>query len=176
MRRLFHDFYVQPMLSVYIEALAMYAVWTIFMLILKNDKAKRAAGILGAAGAFALIFCFTILNRNSGARAHSLIPFITFINAKTQPEFYRTMFMNVLLFLPLGLSLPFALPDRIKHRAIVTILTGVLISASVEAAQFAFCLGQSETDDVIMNATGCVIGATSFLLCGLINKTKRPRR
>ena len=176
MRRLFHEFYVQPMFSVYIEALAMYTVWTIFMLILKNDKTKRVAGILGAAGAIALIFCFTILNRSSGSRAHNLIPFITFINAKTQPELYRSMFMNLMLFLPLGLSLPFALPDKIKHKALITVLTGFLISASVEAAQFAFCLGYGETDDVIMNTAGCVIGATSFLLCGLMNKTISAER
>ena len=97
-----------------------------------------------------------------------MIPFISFINAKTQPEFYRTMFMNVLLFLPLGLSLPFALSEKMKHKVLISILCGLILSVLVEVLQYVFRLGRCETDDVLMNTLGVLIGVTSYLLCGLI--------
>ena len=169
MNSLFHEFYVQPMIQVYLESLAMYVLWTILMLALKNDRIKHVVGIIGVVCASTLIICFTILNRSSGLREYCLIPFVTFLNAKTQPEFYRTMYMNVLLFIPLGLSLPFVLPSCIKHKVLFAILIGFLISTGVEAAQFVFCIGRGETDDVIMNIAGVVIGTTSYLFCNSIS-------
>ena len=94
---------------------------------------------------------------------------------------YRMLFMNVALFIPLGLSLPFALPDRFRHKYIITVISGVLLSVAVEASQYFFNLGRCETDDVLMNTLGVIIGGTAFLincgvsrLTGFIN-TKRQR-
>ena len=164
MRSLFHDFYVQPMNIVYIETIAMYVIWTVAMLLLRG-KAKRIVSIAGLCMAAALVIAFTILGRKSGnTRDISLIPFISFVNAKVQPEFYRTMYMNMLLFMPLGLSMPFALPNKCKHKALLTILIGAILSIAVEACQYLFSLGKCETDDVIMNTIGVAIGVTSFLI------------
>lgn len=176
MNVLFHEFYVQPMFQVYLESFAIYALWTILMLALKIDRIKRIVGIIGVVCASTLIICFTILNRSNGLRECCLIPFVTFLNAKTQLEFYRTMYMNVLLFMPMGLSLPFALPSCIKHKVLFSVLIGFLISISVETVQFVFCIGKCETDDVIMNTAGVVIGTTSYLLCSLINKAIHKNR
>ena len=176
MRTLFHDFYVQPMNQVYIETIAIYVIWTVAMFLLRG-KARRIVGIVGAGLAVILILMFTVLGRSNGdAREISLIPFITFVNAKVQPEFYRTMFMNMLLFMPLGLSLPYALPDKLKHKALLTILIGAILSISVEACQYMFFLGRCETDDVIMNTLGVAIGTTSFLIFLIVNKIKLAKK
>ena len=94
------------------------------------------------------------------------------MNAKVQPEFYRSMFMNVLLFMPFGLSMPFALPNKCKHKALLTILFGVILFMTVEACQYIFFLGRCETDDVIMNTLGVAIGVTSFLIFRIVIKIK----
>ena len=134
MRSLFHDFYVQPMNTVYIETVAMYLIWTVAMLLLRG-KARK-------------ILSFKHL------------------------EFYRSMFMNVLLFMPFGLSMPFALPNRFKHKALLSIFFGAILSMTVEACQYIFFLGRCETDDVIMNTLGVAIGATSFLIFLIVIKIK----
>lgn len=162
-----HAFYVQPMNQVYIETIAMYVIWTALMLLLRG-KSRRIVSCIGVVCAVALIVLYTIYRRGGSEEAVSLIPFISFINAKTQPEFYRTMFMNMLLFLPLGLSLPFALSEKMKHKVLISILCGLILSVLVEVLQYVFRLGRCETDDVLMNTLGVLIGVTSYLLCGLI--------
>ena len=41
-----------------------------------------------------------------------LMPFVGLIEAQTQPEMYRSMLMNVFLFVPFGLSMPHILPEK----------------------------------------------------------------
>lgn len=162
-----HYFYAQPMYMVYAEMFAMYLLWTLGMMILRG-KAKRIVAAVFAVFAVGLIVFFTVWGRESKSRELSLIPFISFVNAKTQPEFYRTMYMNVALFIPLGLSLPYALPDKIKHKVLLTVGVGFVISVGVEAYQYFFSAGRCETDDVLMNTLGTFFGANSFLLHNFI--------
>lgn len=119
----------------------------------------------------------TLLSRVSGSYAAVLTPFATLVAARQEPELYRTMLMNVFLFFPLGLTLSNALP-RTWHRwrrIALTTLTGCVLSAGIEYAQYHFALGMAETDDVICNTLGAFIGATSLLLTRAIEKYKeRP--
>ena len=113
MRTLMHDYYTQPMYHVYLEAIAMYILWLIAMFVLR-DKARRIISVIGLILSIVLILLFTVSGRKSGSYDISLIPFISFENAKTNTELYRSMFMNLLLFMPLGLCMPFALPKKVK--------------------------------------------------------------
>lgn len=176
MSRSFHEFYVQPMSQVYIETIAMYVIWTVAMFLL-HGKARRIVATVGAVLAFVLILMFTVMFRsNDGIHELSLIPFITFENAKTQPELYRTMFMNVLLFMPFGLSLPFALNKKIWYSVCITALIGLGLSICVEVLQYVFSLGRCETDDIIMNVLGVLIGTSSFVICQMITMTKDSKK
>ena len=159
--RIFTDFYVQPMFQVYIEAIGLYLFWTVYIYFLKPEV-KRIAGIIGLSISVSLILALTVLRRTS-CNEISLVPFITFKNALKEPELYRTMFMNIILFLPFGLSLPFALPNNSKHIVLLTIIIGAVFSIAIEVCQFIFSLGRCETDDVIMNTLGAFIGGTSYL-------------
>lgn len=175
MSRLFHDFYVQPMYQVYIETIAMYLIWTIAMLLLRG-KVRRIVAIVGTALAFVLILSYTVLFRSSGGTQElSLIPLISFLNAKKEPELYRTMYMNMLLFMPLGLSLPFAISDKSQHNILITVLVGNLLSVAIEACQYVFSLGRCETDDIIMNTLGVIIGSTSALAVTAIKGCKKRK-
>lgn len=73
--------------------------------------------------------------------------------------------MNIFLFVPLGLSLPYVL--SIKHGKYVTIksiVIGLLLSVIIECCQYCFCIGTCEVDDVIMNTFDIFIGSISFIL------------
>lgn len=91
-----------------------------------------------------------------------LTPFYSFVEAKTEPEIYRSMLMNVFLFVPLGLTMPFALPSKWKHRRLITIIFAFLLSGGIEFLQYRYSLGRCEVDDVICNTLGAVIGTLQF--------------
>jgi glycopeptide antibiotics resistance protein len=74
------------------------------------------------------------------------------------------MLMNVFLFFPLGLTLPYALPEKWNRKGLLTIFLAQVFSIGIELAQYHFHLGRAETDDVICNTLGCVIGTLSYVI------------
>ena len=122
----------------------------------------------------AAILYATLFSRSEGNTGLVLTPFAALAAARQQPELYREMLMNVFLFFPLGLTLSNALP-RTWHRwrrLALTTLTGCVLSAGIEYAQYRFALGMAETDDVICNTLGAFVGASSLLLAHAMEKHK----
>lgn len=107
----------------------------------------------------------TLAREPSAARELILIPFRSFADAKQLPELYRSMLMNVLLFLPLGLALSNALPERwhLTTRILLTALTGLLLSILIECMQYVFVLGRTEVDDLLCNTFGTILGTLSLV-------------
>ena len=62
MDKLFHDFYVQPMLQVYIETIALYLIWTIMAALLRG-RARRYLARVVVVLSLILILCFTVFGR-----------------------------------------------------------------------------------------------------------------
>ena len=110
------------------------------------------------AGTAAAIFYMTVYTRGEGAGEVVLVPFQSFQEAKIQPELYRSMLMNVFLFVPIGLSLPFVLgKGRIPE--LFTVLAALAFTAGIEYLQYRYALGRCEVDDIIMNTLGAVVGS-----------------
>lgn len=167
-----HLFYIQDLDIVIYEMLGLFFCWIILMLVLK-EKIKKVICFGAAILSVFAILLMTVFGRNTDEIAEiSLIPFITFIKAYDQVEFYRSMLMNVCLFLPFGLSVPFALYYlKFKHNIVTTICCALILSVFIELVQFVFRLGICETDDIIMNFFGALIGSVSFIICkGLYEK------
>lgn len=75
-------------------------------------------------------------------------------------ELLRTLWMNVLLFVPGGLLLE-ALWPRCFPRWVcipLTILLLTALSVGIEATQFQYALGCVEADDVLCNGLGAALG------------------
>jgi len=95
-----------------------------------------------------------------------LRPFHSFFLAREENrEYYRTMLMNVFLFFPLGMTLLYGLSGR-KLPALRAAGIGMLLSVCIEILQYVYSLGWTETDDVIMNVLGVLVGGVSYLLAG----------
>lgn len=172
MNLLWH-FYVQNLDIVVVEMICAFLIWTVMMLILKG-KAGRIVSLTAAILSIVIIVSITVLKRSSVETVQiSLIPFISFVKAQKEVEIYRTMLMNICLFMPIGLSFPFVLFERYKHNVLITIAFAFLLSAGIETAQFLFMLGLCETDDVIMNVLGTLIGTLSFLIYKKITMLKK---
>ena len=142
------------------------------------DQARTAVNaVLVGFIAFIILYA-TLLTRSPGDYDVVLRPFAALMEAKDQPELYREMLMNVFLFFPLGLTLSNALPRRwnYRRRIGVTVLAGCLLSAGIECAQYRFALGLAETDDVLCNTLGALLGAASLLVAHAIESHKERAR
>ena len=134
----------------------------------KKDKVWKLLNVFLSITSIMTIIYSTILLRQNQITNIQLIPFNSFIEAKQQPEIYRSMLMNFFLFLPLGLTLPFSLPDRLNRKVLVTVLLGMFLSIIAESLQYIFHLGRAETDDVICNTLGTAFGTLSYIVAKYI--------
>lgn len=124
------------------------------------------------------ILAVTVLSREMGSgRELSLLPFSSWINYfnGSNKEFLRTNIFNMLLFMPFGVSFYAVGYTKISPKIclIITAAVSLVLSVSVESAQFILQCGEAETDDVIHNVLGAVIGVLfAKLVCDLYRKHK----
>ncbi len=154
-------------------ALAAVAVWALLgaMLIQRNRRLWRFLNCVLFAAAFAVISYVTLFRAGS-SRNLILQPFYTFIMARENREFYREMLMNAILFIPIGLTIPYILPSRWKpaRRVLFAVGLALIISTALETLQYCFCVGMTETDDVITNTFGAFVGALQFPIATLFQR------
>ena len=80
-------------------------------------------------------------------------------------EMMRQIIMNILMLVPIGVILPSIIGDRFKRKltcGIVTILTGFVISATIEILQFVLKRGLFEFDDMFHNTLGTALGVLIY--------------
>ena len=175
--RLLHAIYASNISTILIAIPIMLLVWSVIGAFLY--KHMRIICTAMAVIVICAIMYITVFSRGERGIGADFIPFSSFERAKIQPEMYRSMLMNVFLFVPLGLSLPFVFGGGTGKRILLTILIGLLLSVTVEAIQYFAHLGMAETDDIICNTVGTVIGSCAYLLAllwrKLFNKTKERR-
>lgn len=177
MGNFFHRIYILDISTILITIPILLLVWSVIGGMFY--KYMRIIGAVMAVIAVVAILYVTVLSRGETEVGSDFIPFSSFERAKIQPEMYRSMLMNVFLFVPLGLPLPFVFGGGTGKRILLTILVGLFLSVTVEAIQYFAHLGMAETDDVICNTVGTAIGSCAYLLCllwiRLFNKTKERR-
>ena len=172
-----HFIYTCPLIVIILFMMLTLAVWSALAAHMAAKYWRRGNVTLAALMATAILYA-TILTRSEGSTGLILIPFASFAAARQQPELYRAMLMNVLLFFPLGLTLSNALPRKWHRwgRIILTTLVGCILSAGIEYAQYRYTLGMAEVDDVICNTLGAFIGSTSLLIAHTIEKSRERVR
>ena len=101
-----------------------------------------------------VILFITIIGRESHpSQTSKLIPLSSYIRFQDVHIRWQ-IYMNIFLFIPLGYLIPFAS----KKTFLQTLVFGCCLSIGIELLQFIFALGLCETDDVIHNTLGCIIG------------------
>lgn len=174
--------YVMPLGRVIAMMLAAVVIWILMKRISqKNNKIEtgwRWANKILCVCACLLIVRMTLWGRTPGQRTLVLMPFHTLTTISYNDEAIRTMIMNMALFLPLGLTLPYVFGNRkdIRRKWICCLLIGCGISIAVELVQYCFALGQAETDDVICNTLGCGLGVLADCIYEGAKKNKKIRR
>ena len=125
--------------------------------------------------AVSAVLYLTVFSRKVGTYDIVLVPFSALSEAKKEPERYRSMLMNVFLFFPLGMACANAFSDKMKmrRRVILVVAIGFALSTAVEYIQYRFSLGMAETDDVICNTLGALVGSLSVILADFLGKHKK---
>lgn len=163
MHNLFLLIYRQPLHRIVFCMVLFLFLWAYFAFREKNSLRWRLGNFAVFAGIVAVIFYMTVYTRGEGTSEAILIPFQSFQEAKIQPELYRSMLMNVFLFMPIGLSLPFVLGMR-RFSPFLTVTAALSFSAGIEYLQYRYALGRCEVDDIIMNTLGALIGCLAYWL------------
>lgn len=161
--RIFLQIYISPL------PLLLGAIGAVSVLFLLAQK--RWAGtapwrwtlVSGLVLWFVAVVCSTVAARTPGNAASAVLPplqsYREVLNGGN-PEILRSNLMNVLLFYPAGMALSSLLPRKMPGWArIVTASAALgLFSIGIEYFQFALCLGRAETDDVLHNTLGSLLG------------------
>lgn len=116
-----------------------------------------------------LIYVSTVLSRfpfwntweilRSHSFSYNLIPFHSYVKMFTgHSNYILEVLFNILVFMPAGFLLP-QVCEKITWRAVF--IFSFLITLSIELMQLFFKCGIFETDDIIHNVLGCLLG---FLL------------
>lgn len=155
--------YCQPLHCIVCSIFLLVFLWGYLAYREDNSLRWRLANGILFVGMTAVIFYMTVYTRGEGDSEAILRPFQSFQEAKIQPELYRSMLMNVFLFVPLGLSLPFVL-GRGRFPDVISIVVALAISAGIEYLQYSYALGRCEVDDVIMNTLGAAVGCMAHWL------------
>lgn len=166
MDRLFHTIYCLPLWRIVLLAVLAVIAWAFVAVLFKGkaEKYRRFLNGLLLAACVAAVYGLTLYARSTYLPYLSLTPFQSFTDARIEPEIYRSMLMNALLFVPFGMTMPFALVAKRKHKIVLTVSAAALLSTCVEMAQYFFSRGRCEIDDLLMNTFGAAVGTLSYWL------------
>lgn len=110
-----------------------------------------------------------LLSRAPGSRAGVDLGFLDTWGYTPQSQAY--VLENILMFLPFGVLWP-QMWGRAKNWK-VCLISGTAVSLGIEAIQFLTQRGHCQTDDVIMNGAGTLLG---WLLYTFLSTFRRKRR
>jgi glycopeptide antibiotics resistance protein len=123
--------------------------------------------------AIALVYVFFFLPTRQNVAGGNTVPFQTIRRYKKQYELFKLhvpstygieaqIYGNILIFIPFGFVLPI-LFKRFRN-PLLSIGLVFFLSLMVESIQRVFRIGQFDVDDIILNATGGIIGFVAFVI------------
>ena len=95
----------------------------------------------------------------------NFIPFVNLLDYDSKRDLLLNLIGNTAMFIPTGIMTPLIYKNRNGFGK--TVLTGFLISLTIEIMQLPFAVRASDVDDLILNTLGCAIGYGILALCRL---------
>lgn len=161
------NIYAQPVGWMIAEIVLFPILWGLLASLSAKIKANKLLNVVLLMGIIYVILHITLLDRSAAARADYVSPpFLLLQKAWSENrEIFRSLFLNVLLFEPLGAALVHLLPGKQSPwgRILTAAVIGLAASLAIEYCQFRFSVGNAEADDVVCNTLGAFFGALSCL-------------
>ena len=132
---------------------------------------RKVVGLI-LVGYVLVIYCSTVFFRTAAdGNGHEFRPFWSYEAIQDgRSELIAENLMNVVVFVPLGILLGFMFNGSrctVMKGILIALMIGMGISVSIEAMQYFFQRGFAETDDVMHNTLGCIVGY------GIISLTRK---
>ena len=132
---------------------------------------KRRQVIFVIISLFCVLF-ITVLSRvPTLSRVTHLIPLWSF----TSHGHGRQILLNIALFIPLGYFLS-SVYESTRHPRLMTLLSALLVSATVETIQFLTYRGMLDVDDLISNVCGAAVGLLIYKAVEKLSREGRGRQ
>ena len=129
-------------------------LWMLFLVRCQERRIKIVSTVATMIMVLLIVY-ITVLDRSRQTVSEiDLVPFSFILRGIRIRTVFREYWMNVYLFIPFGLESSAIMKKR--HWRIV--LIGFAFSIVIESIQYIYSLGFCETDDVIANTLGCLIG------------------
>ena len=153
-----------PMEYIIISFSVLCIVMAIGFIVYRGQRMKKF--VMGALAIeyYFLVLCSTVICRTAlVSNQVELMPFYNYADIWNGVDFKRTLMevlLNVALFVPIGILLGGMMPKRF----IKVLVTGCLLSILIELLQLASGRGLCETNDVIHNTVGCMVGFAAAMV------------
>lgn len=116
-------------------------------------------------------YVITLLTREYSER--SFIQLDLFLCYRQPEERYGEIIANIVAFVPIGLLAALIL---CKCRVLWAMITGLLVSLSIEFSQLIWHRGVFDVDDIFNNSLGAFIGgAIAAIVVGIVHRYKNKR-
>ena len=144
----------------------------LFMILQKKDCVKQHANPITTmiscvffSLSCSFIFVMTLFGRSIGTEFDFRAkPFESYYIAFVEGgiEVMLQIIVNVVMFIPIGFLLPCCFRIYEKYRYVL--ITAIIVSVSIELMQLIFKMGLFETDDIINNVFGAMIGLGLYVV------------
>jgi len=101
----------------------------------------------------------------------NLIPFVNLLDYESARDLLLNIIGNFAMFIPTGIVTPILYRHLDSFKK--TVLTGFLISLSIEIIQLPFAVRASDIDDLILNTLGVMAGYGIWALVKLLRSRKK---
>lgn len=128
--------------------------------------------LLSLNGSF--IFVMTLFRRSGGTRfSLRAMPFKSYYIAFVEDnmEVLLQIIINIVMFIPIGFLLPCCFELYEKYRYVL--ITTVIVSILIELLQLIFKIGLFETDDIINNVSGTIIGLGFYIMVKMMKNREK---
>lgn len=147
-----------PMEYIIISFTVLCIVLAIGFIAYRGQRMNKFVMLALAIEYYFLVLCSTVICRNAAvSKRVELMPFYNYADIWNGVDFKRNVMeilLNVALFIPIG----FLLGGMVRKGFVKTCLIGCILSVLIELLQFATRRGLCETNDVIHNTVGCMVG------------------
>ena len=101
----------------------------------------------------------------------NLVPFVNLFDYDSKRDLLLNLIGNCTMFIPSGIVIPCLYRNLRSFRK--TVLTGFLISLTIEIIQLPFAVRASDIDDLILNTAGIMIGYGIYALVRCLGRRKK---
>lgn len=145
-------------ISVYGWGVAVFLVILVTSMLWKgiNTGVRYGAAFLLIEYVALLLYFTVIIWRNNGVHGYRLVPFWSYwAMFQGTKVLAHEIIMNIAVFIPIGFLAGIAMKSVTWQKVAIT---GLAVSLTIELLQLILKRGCCETDDVINNTLGCLMG------------------